>query len=215
LDNFYFPTQSATGGIFSSVGDVIAQTTSSGNDKKYDPRRTLNYFLKGLGGGIMWACWFQFADNWSLDLTRKVLLDRFALEEPSPNIERATRTAISIILEQFLVCPVFYAFWDIPVPALLSGSPMRQIPSQIESKLGPLLVENAKVWTPLNLITYNIPLEFRILFTSCADILWQSINAGITSQEILVPQRSSIGASNMGASNATDASLTPAVEEAL
>jgi hypothetical protein len=63
---------------------------------------------------------------------------------------------------------------------------MRQIPTQVKHKLGPLLVANAKVWTPVNLITYNIPVELRVLFTSMTDIVWQSMLATITSQEIRV-----------------------------
>jgi protein Mpv17 len=212
LDNHFFPTQCATGGVFASLGDVLAQSqdastkndkqspdaTSTSNNKQpvpvkqqYDPRRTMVYFFKGMGGGILWSCWFGIADTWSLDLTAKVLpnLDYdFELLEPSTMmmIQRATRTAICIGLEQFLVCPLFYTFWDIPIPALLRGSPMRQIPAQVQHKLGPLLVANAKVWTPVNLITYNIPVELRVLFTSVTDIAWQSILATITSQEIRV-----------------------------
>jgi hypothetical protein len=218
LDHYYLPTQSATAGVCTSIGDVVAQVRDK--KKSYDPTRTLNYFVKGLGGGIMWAYWFQIADTWSVDVTRNVL-EKTGLqveEQAFVAVERATRTAICVLLEQFLVCPLFYTFWDIPLPALLRGSPMRQIPAQVQSKLGPLLVANAKVWTPVNLVTYNIPLEFRVLFASCADIVWQSINAGITSQEINVPPATVQMASNtkarIGMSRATDVSLTTPVEEA-
>jgi Mpv17 / PMP22 family len=93
---------------------------------------------------------------------------------------------ICILLEQCVVSPLLYAVWDIPVPALLSGSPIRQIPAQISSKMGPLLIANAKVWTPANLITYNLPTEFRVLFASCTDLVWQIVCSKITSSEIEV-----------------------------
>jgi hypothetical protein len=89
-------------------------------------------------------------------------------------------------MEQFIACPVLYTFWDIPITSLLRGSPMRQIPAQIDEKLGPLLIANAKVWTIVNIITYNIPLELRVLYTSIADIIWQTINASITSKDIQI-----------------------------
>ena len=232
LEHFFFPTQSATGGIFSSLGDVIAQKTCP-EKKPYDPKRTWNYFLKGLGGGILWACWFQVADDWSYDLTRQLLYggveegeSMFTIAESSSSsltfttAECLTRTILCIALEQFLVCPLFYTFWDIPLPALLQGSPVRQIPAQIEHKLPQLLVENAKIWTPVNFITYNIPLEFRVLFTSCADIVWQSINAKITSQEIIhLPPAPLTAANNIASTsfqqskNATTDSLMTLVEE--
>jgi hypothetical protein len=152
LDNYYFQTQSATGALFSSMGDAIAQATErksadESRDYSYDFRRGMIYFTKGIGGGIMWACWFDIADTWSIKLTNDVLSERLGIQEPSFAVEQTTRTAISILLEQFLVCPLFYTFWDIPLPALLRGSPPRQIPAQIQNKLIPLLIANAKVWT--------------------------------------------------------------------
>jgi hypothetical protein len=107
----------------------------------------MSYFAKGIGGGIIWACWFDIADTWSINLTNDVLSERLGIQEPSFAVEQTTRTAISILLEQFLVCPLLYTFWDIPLPALLRGSPPRQIPAQIRNKLIPLLIANAKVWT--------------------------------------------------------------------
>ena len=82
LDHYYYPTQSATGAIFASLGDIIAQnreimieneTQQQPQQRQYDPKRTMNYFLKGIGGGIMWACWFNIADAWSLELTNLAL----------------------------------------------------------------------------------------------------------------------------------------------
>jgi hypothetical protein len=152
LDNYYFQTQSATGALCSSMGDAIAQATErksadESRDYSYDFRRGMTYFAKGIGGGIMWACWFDIADTWSIKLTNDVLSELLGIQEPSFALEQTTRTAISILLEQFLVCPLLFTFWDIPLPALLRGSPPRQIPAQIQNKLIPLLIANAKVWT--------------------------------------------------------------------
>ena len=136
------------------------------------------------------------------------------VDEANPNAERITRTFISILLEQFLVSPLFFTFWDIPIPALLSGSPIRQIPDQVQTKLGRMMIENAKYWTPVNLITYNIPVEFRVLFANCADVLWQSISAQITSQEIEVPLNDSIaGSAKIVGSNVTSEVVRTSVVE--
>lgn len=186
LDNFYFQTQATTGALCSFLGDAIAQHTEreSNSECSYDQRRGMAYFAKGIGGGIIWACWFETADQWSIDLANEILITKLGVSEPSFTLHQSTRTAVSILMEQFLVCPLLYSFWDIPLPSLLRGTPPRQIPTQIQSQLVPLLVANAKVWTPVNMITYTIPLEFRVLFSNLADILWQSINAGITSKEV-------------------------------
>lgn len=160
---------------------------------EYDFVRTFHYFLKGLGGGIAWSYWFDLSDPLSNSLTHSLLpgtMENSAFGDDGSSStwaalqERATCTSINILLEQFLVSPLLFTFWDIPLPALLRGTPLRQIPNQVQSKLLPLLVANAKVWTLVNLVTYNLPVEYRVLFSSCADIVWQSINAGITSQEV-------------------------------
>ncbi len=101
-------------------------------------------------------------------------------------LQHIIHVVICIVLEQFFVCPLFYTVWDIPIPALLSGSPIRQIPAQIQAKLVPLLIANAKVWTPANIITYSLPSEYRVLFASMTDVIWQTILSDITSNEIIL-----------------------------
>lgn len=101
-------------------------------------------------------------------------------------LQHVIHVAVCILLEQFFVSPLFYSIWDIPIPALLSGSPIRQIPAQIQAKLIPLLIANAKVWTPANVITYSLPSEYRVLFASVTDVIWQTILSDITSNEIIL-----------------------------
>jgi len=54
----------------------------------------------------------------------------------------------------------------------------------LQQKLGPLLLANAKVWTPVNVVTYSLPPEWRLLFVSAMELLWQSVNSRITSADI-------------------------------
>jgi len=169
----------------------------------YDSKRGLVYLFKGLGSGIMWAWWFDVAEVWSMELTQSVLshgsisvfhqsqgMVDFATSSAATDVlsipAQTIRTIINILLEQFLVSPILFSLWDIPVTSLMRGSPARQVPAQIREKLLPLLTANAKVWTLVNVVTYNIPLEYRLLFTSAASIVSESINSGITSKEIVV-----------------------------
>jgi Mpv17 / PMP22 family len=242
-------TQACTAAFFAGLGDIIAQSIASsqpnenqrrldgnghlteergemardGSTKEpvnYDPRRTMNYFLKGLGGGCMWSGWFLVSDPMSLGLTHRILEATFlhsntelgfaflngdidvataasnllftvipmhlesVITISGRDLQHLIRVFLCIALEQFFVSPLFFTLWDIPIPALLSGSPLRQIPAQIQAKLFPLLVANAKVWTPANVITYSLPTEHRVLFASLTDLLWQTILSQITSNEI-------------------------------
>lgn len=211
LKYHYFPTQSITNGVLTVVGDGVAQTQEENerqansdsidsgitNRHYYDPKRGLVYFFKGLGSGIMWAWWFDMAEVWSMELTQSVLsygsngFEEAATTASSDVLStqgQTIRTGINIFLEQFLVCPILYSLWDIPVTSLMRDSTLRRIPDQIQEKLFPLLVANAKVWTLVNVVTYNIPLEYRLLFTSAASIVSESINSGITSKQVAVPE---------------------------
>jgi hypothetical protein len=163
------------------------------NQHYYDPKRGLVYFFKGLGSGIMWAWWFDMAEVWSMELTQSTLsFGSSSFQQSTEAVDllsvqaQTIRTTINILMEQFLVCPLLFSLWDVPVTSLMRGSPMGQVPAQIHDKLLPLLVANAKVWTLVNVVTYNIPLEYRLLFTSAASIVSESINSGITSKEIVV-----------------------------
>ncbi len=209
LKYHYFPTQSLTNAILTVVGDGLAQTQEENqrqeeessdvipNNNYYDPKRGLVYFFKGLGSGIMWAWWFDMADIWSMELTQSVLgsfqqqpqeaFDFASMTDEVMSFQaQSIRTGINILLEQFLVCPILFSVWDIPVTSLMRGSPVERLPDHIRQKLLPLLMANAKVWTLVNIVTYNIPLEYRLLFTSAASIVSESINSGITSQQATV-----------------------------
>jgi hypothetical protein len=177
--------------------DPTNNAKSDINRNYYDPKRGLVYFFKGLGSGVLWAWWFDMAEVWSMELTQSALSfgtsssssALFELQSTTDVLSvpgQTIRTAINILMEQFLVCPLLFSLWDVPVTSLMRGSPMGQVPAQIHDKLLPLLVANAKVWTLVNVVTYNIPLEYRLLFTSAASIVSESINSGITSKEIVV-----------------------------
>jgi len=195
LEAYQLPTQMATFGLFSASGDAIAQQLDSSDDnadeetattesssspakQEYDVTRTFHYLLKGLGGGIMWSYWYSIADPCALQLTQ-------ALGGVPEGWEHAAKVAAAMFLEQMVCCPIAYAMWDIPFPALLRGSSPSQIPNEIRGKLGPLLLANAKVWTPVNVITYSLPSEWRLLFCSVMELVWQSVNSLITSEEII------------------------------
>ena len=85
-----------------------------------------------------------------------------------------------MVLEQFLWCPVVFSAWDIPVASLLNNRVrirFRDVKANIRQNLGGLLVDNAKVWTPANLLIYNIPVEYRVPASNLVGVFWQSIVA--------------------------------------
>ena len=68
---------------------------------------------------------------------------------------------------------------DIPFPSILNGVPLRQIPTQVKIKLRSMLVASFKIWTPVNVLIYNVPVQHRVVVMSVADVFWQSIVSSI------------------------------------
>mmetsp|Transcript_24643 Transcript_24643/g.50906 ORF Transcript_24643/g.50906 Transcript_24643/m.50906 type:complete len:322 (+) Transcript_24643:166-1131(+) len=92
----------------------------------------------------------------------------------------AVTTAVSILMEQFLWCPLVYGTFEIPVSTLMNGGEPSSIRGEVKNKLNGLLVSNAKVWTLANLVIYNAPLEWRLFIGNVIDIFWQSIVSDVS-----------------------------------
>jgi hypothetical protein len=200
LDLYPLPTKSFTAGLLCGLGDYIAQKRDKSMET-IDMQRLRRFALKGLGGGVIWALWY---DN--VDALSESLLLSMMTSSSGEEVNGAAQVFLSMVLEQFLFCPLVFGLWEIPMGALLNGARPESIPGTITSKLGFLLVENAKLWTPANLLVYNIPLEFRVLLSSVVDVLWQSIlsevaaesgAAGAASEPALLPVQQSSSSSNL------------------
>ena len=94
----------------------------------------------------------------------------------------SARQVLSILLEQFSWCPLLFAFYQIPFSVLLNGGTLTDVPPAIQRQLNGLLVEYAKVWTPANLIIYNVPLEWRLLSSNVVDFVWGYISSGFAAE---------------------------------
>ena len=106
-----------------------------------DFRRIARFGVTGVGSGLLWTQYYGGVEG---------LLE--ALSPPA-------RLLAACLLEQFVWCPALYSFYVIPLSALQNGGRVSDLPTEVRMKLGPLLIANAKVWTPANLIIYSTPLE--------------------------------------------------------
>jgi Mpv17 / PMP22 family len=199
-------SESLAAGTMASVGDFLAQRkensrnrSGGGGGGKYDPIRTSHFCFKGLGEGIMWSFWYRMVEQWS-KLIAKTLLSSFPKLQM---FESALKIAICIVMDLLLACPLIYGLWDIPVPALLRGE--RNIIQQIRTKLFEMVYASCKVWLPVNIVIYNMPVEYRVYLCSAADVFWQSIVSSISSRPI-----NNIGNGNNNNNN--DASMPKAFD---
>jgi hypothetical protein len=181
-----------TAAVLSCIGDLIAQALDIRDPEKkqvsFNVARTRNFFTKGVGSGAIWSIYYRRTDVLCSDWATQ-LLSTTAVEEANCVIITATvKTALGVLLGEVIAVPIVMSLWDIPVPALLSGSPLSTIPSQVKSKIP--VVENAKVWTLVNILIYNIPVQYRLLVMSVANVFWQAIVSKITSAEIVLENAS-------------------------
>ena len=185
LITFPLVTESITAGAMAGLGDYLAQTrqhTITKYDKgRTDKRRTSRFILKGFGEGILWSFWYRFAEHWSHIITLGVLHWMGLGQTTSPHFAKILRTVISVGLDLLLACPLIYGAWDIPFLTLMSGKSVKKIPMEIRQKMGPMLRASFLLWTPVNVVIYNAPLRYRVILSSAADVLWQSMVSTILS----------------------------------
>lgn len=181
------PTKSLSAGFLCGISDIIAQKRDP-NRGKFNPGRTFRFASKGCVGGILWAFWYDRIDGF-LDLDSPTSLYALAgltatTNAPSIGFLKehvgAVTTLLSMLMEQFLWCPIVYGTFEIPVSTLMNGGEVVDIKDQVDAKLDDLLLQNAKVWTFANLVIYNAPLEWRLLIGNGIDIFWQSIVSDVS-----------------------------------
>jgi hypothetical protein len=184
LATYPLVVESLVAGGMAGLGDYLAQKRNP-TATAFDPIRTSHFIFKGLGEGIMWSFWYRTVEQWSA-LVSRTIMTSIGL----PALESAIKTFLSIMLDLLLACPLIYALWDIPVPAILQGE--RNIGSQIRNKLGEMVMASCKVWLPVNVLIYNLPVRYRVFVSSTADVFWQSIVSSIASRPLVEQKKDSL-----------------------
>lgn len=157
LDTAPLLTKATTSSAIFAAGDALAQAVDN-EDEGLSLTRVARFAGTGFGNGVAWTYWYDFAD--------------YLLE---PVSEPALRTVAAMALEQCLWCPLLFSVYIIPLSACLNGASLSEVPSEISKRLGPLLIANAKVWTPANVLIYNAPLQYRVLAANAIDLIWAAI----------------------------------------
>jgi len=138
---------------------------------------------KGCVGGVIWACWYDELDGF-LDQDNKFnffKLFGIVTDQWIKPYLGAFNTILSILIEQFLWCPIVFGFFEIPVSTLLNGGDLSSVKKEVDSKLGSLLISNAKIWTFANLLIYGvIPVDYRPIISNIVDVGWQSIVSSVS-----------------------------------
>lgn len=157
-------TKALTQGFVWGTGDLIAQLREPPKNKddqatglsSLSIRRTANFVVTGIGSGVLWSTYYDASD---------------ALISPLPGGAFA-HTALSITLETVVWCPIVFSFYQIPISVLQNGGALSDVPATVRRQIGDLLVANVKVWTPANVIIYNVPLQWRVLCSNAVDLVW-------------------------------------------
>lgn len=179
----------ATAAVMSGLGDILAQIQlkqkiNDGSKLNIKWKRTLQFMCKGFGEGFLWTLWYRNAEHYSMAITR-ALTTQFAANAVLTTL---VGTAVALILDLTLACPFIYGLWDIPFPLLIKRAPLREIRKSIREKLGEMLMASVKVWTPVNILIYNVPVQYRVFIMSFADVFWQSIVSSITTAPTEEPE---------------------------
>jgi len=167
-------TKALTAVVLCGAADVIAQLRSR---VVMSYIRIARFASKAFVGGTLWALWYDYAD-WILreeNIIACLTLIGFSTSSVEGVVCTILKTILSLLIEQFFWCPLVFGLWEIPMATLLNGASISRIPFEIRSKLGNMLVQNAKVWTIANIIIYNSPIQYRAGLGNVVDVFWQSL----------------------------------------
>ena len=188
LQAYPVPTKALTQGLIWSAGDVVAQLREE-SGSSVSVERTAKFFVTGVGSGVLWSQYYDAAD---------------ALIAPAPG-GVVVHTALSLALEQFLWCPVVFATYQIPIAVLQNGGALSEVPGAVRRQLGDMLVANLKIWTPANIVIYNVPLQWRVLCSNGVDLVWGYVCASFAADacapdddECLADAATELGAPALG-----------------
>jgi hypothetical protein len=179
-------TKGLTSSALFGVSDLIAQTVESTSQPASvgastpgiaSARRTARFMVTGFGSGLIWHHWYAFAQGLTDELTAGIDGASLAL----------ARTSLNVALEQFLFIPVYFSLYLLPVMSLQTGKPLSQLPDEVAAQLPGLLWQNAKVWTPANVVIYNLPLQWRCVASNTVDVLWGVICSSMVNQDACDP----------------------------
>jgi hypothetical protein len=167
-------TKALTSVVLCGAADVIAQLRSR---VVMSYIRIARFASKAFVGGTLWAVWYDMA-NWILreeNLIAGLNMLGFRTTAIDAFVCTILKTVLSLLMEQFFWCPIVFGLWEIPMATILNGASPSRVPFEIRSKLGSMLVQNAKVWTFANIIIYNSPIQYRAGLGNVVDVFWQSI----------------------------------------
>lgn len=149
-----------------------------------------SYFLaaiigKGCVGGIIWSYWYDELDIFLDETNSFSFFNIFGIvtDQWTKSYLGIVKTILSICIEQFLWCPIVFGTFEIPVSTILNGGGLSSVKKEVDSKLGDLLISNAKIWTFANILIYGpIPVAWRPVVSNCFDIIWQSIVSSVSAE---------------------------------
>ena len=160
LDAYPLATKVCTNAAVALAGDYVSQCRDETLDA-YSPLRGARYAAKGVVGGFLWVHYFDAVDAWTA------------------GVSGFPRVLDQMFVEQFLWCPIYFAFYDLPTASLFNGVAPENIPGIVRAKLLGMLASNAKLWTPANFIVYSVPLEYRLAASNVFDLAWNTISSEI------------------------------------
>ncbi|TIB36855.1 hypothetical protein E3P84_00656 [Wallemia ichthyophaga] len=171
-------TLSLTNGSLSAMADTIAQTINPEMDdnqqRKWNPRRTANFFIFGAAMGTPLNYWNKFLEK------------RFPLKGPGalPHTPISLRMLFTRVgVDQSAMAP-FGLTAFIGTIGVLEGKSLRELKNKYEDLFLPAILANWKVWPLIQLVNFRFcPLAFRVPFTASCGVLWTLYLSNLNSKK--------------------------------
>jgi len=157
--------------------------SSSSSSSSIDRKRSLTFVGKGLVEGVIWSFWYHQSDRIIARFMSTLVDSQWIPTGDGSPLFILIRTFLALLTDFGIACPIIFSLWDIPLPALARGIPLRMIPRQIRIKLPEMMWASIKLWMLADIVIYNSPVRYRVLIMSTADVFWQAVVSTIATRE--------------------------------
>ncbi|CAH1406401.1 unnamed protein product [Nezara viridula] len=155
LTTHTYKVQAVQTGILLGMGDLISQSLIEPNETPIDYRRTLRFVVIGTVIGPTIHKWYTIIDKVVgkqqdfKTVIKKTTLDQLAM---APAMLGAFLTSIT----------------------LMEGGGIEDIRNRFKKDYFAILTNNYKVWPAVQLITFRLPVDFRVLFVQIVALGWNT-----------------------------------------
>lgn len=168
-------TLALTNGAMGGAGDIIAQSltmnTATKEDgafnRRYDPWRTVRFFVYGCAFAPVAFKWYSYLD-------RRFPVASISTASKSGAAAKTMAVCKRVAVDQIAFAPVAIAAFFTAM-GIMEGKSAKELEASLRARYPEALVGNYVLWPAAQLVNFGlVPLIYRVPFSSLVSVAWNT-----------------------------------------